>query len=359
VADKWVWVPDFQVTVNGTDLDQKNEAKVVEVVYNDHVDMVDFFTVRLGLVDNAVGKPEWIDDAVYKQGGKVRVKMGHEGHALKTMIDGEITGVQAFFSSRGPETLVLQGFDRLHRLRRGRKTRTFLRMTDSDIAGKIAGEHGLSLEGEVTTAKYEHVYQNNLTDLDFLRQRAARIHYEVEVANTTLHFRKSQEGRTKVATLTWGDPDDEDLVSFSVRLSAANQVSEVSVLGWSPKDKKEIVGRARVGDEAARMAGSKSGGQATTTAFGAAKTYVVDHPIYDQKDADALARARFNEISLHYITGEGVCIGNPDVRAGEVVELKGLGQRFSGLYYVVSSNHICGRGAGGYRTEFTVRRNTE
>ena len=234
-----------------------------------------------------------------------------------------------------------------------------MNMTDTQIAEKIAGEHGLSLEGDQTQARHDHVWQNNLTDLDFLRQRAARIHYEVEVANTTMYFRKSQEGRAKVATLTWGDPDDEDLVSFSVRLSAANQVNEVSVVGWSPKDKKEIVGRARVGDEAARMGGSSSGGQATTTAFGAVKTYVVDHPIIGQRDADALAKARFNELSLHYITGDGVCIGNPDVRAGEVVELKGLGRRFSGLYYVVSSNHVCGRGAGGYRTEFTVRRNTE
>jgi len=106
------------------------------------------------------------------------------------------------------------------------------------------------------------------------------------------------------------------------------------------------------------MAGSNSGGQSATGAFGSVKTVVVDHPISDQREADALARARFNELSLSYITGDGVCIGNPDIRAGEVDELKGFGRRFSGLYYVVSSNHVCGRGAGGYQTEFSVRRNT-
>ena len=358
MSDTWVWVPAFQVTVNGQDLDQKDEAKPIEVVYNDNVDATDFFSVRLGLVDNATAKVDWIDDALYKEGGKVRIKMGHEGRAVKTMIEGEITGVEVLFSSRGPETLVLQGYDRHHRLRRGRKSRTFQNMTDSDIAQRIASDQGLTLRGDSTSVRYDHVYQNNLSDFDLLSMRAARIGYEVEVENTTLYFRKSQEARSKVTTLKWGEPGDDELISFSPRLSTANQVSEVTVRGWNPKEKKEIVGTAKVGDETTRMAGSVSGGQSATSAFGTVKTVVVDHPIFDQREADALAKARFNELSLDYIAGEGVCIGNPDIRAGEVIEVKGFGRRFSGLYYVVSSNHVCGRGGGGYRTEFSVRRNT-
>lgn len=358
MGDTSVWVPAFQVTVNGSDLDQKDEAKPIEVVYNDNLDAADYFSVRLGLVDDAVGKPDWIDDPLYKEGGKVRIKMGHEGRAVKTMIEGEITAVEVSFSSRAPEMLVLQGYDRHHRLRRGRKSRTFQRMTDWDIAQKIAGEHGLSLRGDRTSVRSDHVYQNNLTDFDFLRMRAARIGYEVVIENTNLYFRKSQEARSKITTLKWGEPGDDELISFSPRLSTANQVSEVTVRGWSPKEKKEIVGRARVGDETTRMAGSVSGGQSATSAFGAVKTVVVDHPIFDQRDADTLAKAKFNELSLDYIAGDGLCIGNPDIRAGEVIEVKGFGRRFSGLYYVVSSNHVCGRGGGGYRTEFSVRRNT-
>jgi uncharacterized protein len=358
VADTWIWVPNFEVTINGMDLEQKEEANVIEVVYNDNVGAADLFSIRLGLVERYRDKPEWIDDALYREGSKVRIKMGYQGKALKTMVEGEITAVEVYFSSTGPETLYLQGYDRLHRLRRGRKRRTFIRQSDWDIAQKIAGEHGLSLRGDSTTVKFEHVYQNNVTDLDFLLQRAARINYEVVVENTTLYFRKSQETRSKVATLKWGDPEDHELISFSPRLSTADQVSEVTVRGWNPKEKTEIVGRAKVGDETTKMAGSRSGGQSATAAFGDVKTMEVDHPIFSQEEADALARARFNELSLGYITGDGVCVGNPAIRAGEVIELTGLGRRFSGLYYVVASNHVCGRGAGGYRTEFSVRRNT-
>jgi phage protein D len=58
---------------------------------------------------------------------------------------------------------------------------------------------------------------------------------------------------------------------------------------------------------------------------------------------------------VDFITGEGTAIGNTDIRAGEVVELNGLGKRFSGLYYVTSSTHEVG--PKGYRTRFNVGRN--
>jgi phage protein D len=58
---------------------------------------------------------------------------------------------------------------------------------------------------------------------------------------------------------------------------------------------------------------------------------------------------------VDFITGEGTAIGNTDIRAGRVIELRKLGQRFSGLYYVTSSTHRVDQ--NGYITQFTVERN--
>jgi phage protein D len=63
-------------------------------------------------------------------------------------------------------------------------------------------------------------------------------------------------------------------------------------------------------------------------------------------------------MALGFITGEGVAIGNTDLRAGTVVKFAGLGQRFSGSYYVTSTVHTYSPSRG-YRTEFSVRRNAE
>ena len=61
-----------------------------------------------------------------------------------------------------------------------------------------------------------------------------------------------------------------DLLEFSPRLSSAGQVTEVIVRGWDPKEKKEVIGRAGLGDEETRMGGQQSGDALADSAFGAA-----------------------------------------------------------------------------------------
>jgi phage protein D len=74
------------------------------------------------------------------------------------------------------------------------------------------------------------------------------------------------------------------------------------------------------------------------------------------EEAELLARGRFNDLAFGFVTGEGTCIGNPLVTAGTVVELKELGARFSGAYYVTSSTHTVSTRKG-YTSHFSVRRN--
>ena len=59
--------------------------------------------------------------------------------------------------------------------------------------------------------------------------------------------------------------------------------------------------------------------------------------------------------AMSYITGRGSCNGNPDLMARMVIELKGLGRRFSGKYYITSATHTIS--TSGYRTDFEVKRN--
>ncbi|WP_317615778.1 hypothetical protein, partial [Phormidesmis priestleyi] len=131
---------------------------------------------------------------------------------------------------------------------------------------------------------------------------------------------------------------------------------EVAVRGWNLKDKKEIVGQARRGDEVSTMGGQTSGAAIAETAFGAAVARVGDRPVRTQAEADQLAKARFNHDVLTLIKGEGVCHGYPLLRAGKVIKIDGIGQRFSGKYYVTAASHRYS--SRGYYTHFTVQRNS-
>ncbi len=69
-----------------------------------------------------------------------------------------------------------------------------------------------------------------------------------------------------------------------------------------------------------------------------------------------MALGQFQELAIAYITGEGICQGNPHLRAGKVIEIAGVGRRFMGLYYITNVEHNYSRDQG-YKTAFTVRRN--
>jgi uncharacterized protein len=127
------------------------------------------------------------------------------------------------------------------------------------------------------------------------------------------------------------------------------------VQGWNPKTREAIAGTARAGDETTLMAGSTLGVKLSERAFFATAAPITDRPVASAGEATQMARARFNDMAMDFVTGEGKATGDPAIRAGSVVELTGLGKRFSGLYYVTCSNHVVG--AAGYVTTFTVARN--
>ena len=76
--------------------------------------------------------------------------------------------------------------------------------------------------------------------------------------------------------------------------------------------------------------------------------------VIDPDDAENIAKARYNLILAEFIMGQGKCAGNPAIRAGKTIEIKGLGDRISGVYYIISTVHSIKKGV--YNTSFKVRR---
>jgi len=223
-------------------------------------------------------------------------------------------------------------------------------MKDSDIVAKIASESGLTPQVEETKTVQSYLFQNNQSNYDFLLERAERLGYEVAVQEKKLLFRPSQAGKGAEITLEYG----VDLDRLSLLLNTLTKGSEVEVRGWDPKAKKEITAKAASGSEASLMGGKQSGLQLAESSFEASPIAVTNQVITDAAEAEDLAKAKYNLSLSDFITGEGKCSGNPLIRAGKNIEIKGIGLRFSGLYNVVSSIHSIG--TDGYTTEFKVKR---
>ena len=341
----------FDFLVGGTPLGAEDAAHVDTVEVDHEAGLPGMFAVRLVGTDDLGSELPWVDDARFAVGAPAELKLGYQGD-LATVIVGEITGLEPEFRLDRPPSLTVRGFDRLHRLQRGRRTRTFLQQKDSDVASQIANDAGLTPQVEDSEVTHDYLLQANQTDLDFLRQRALRINYEIAVDDRTLLFRPVKNAEGASATLTLG----AELAEFLPRLSALGQTGEVEVKGWSVKDKEAIVGRAQSGDEGSTMEGQETGPAQADAAFGAATRSLSVWPSLVQAEADQQAKAVFNERALRFVTGEGACGGRTDVKVGAVIQIASVGTRFSGPYYVTAVSHRY-TAAGGYDTRFTVRRN--
>lgn len=338
--------PAYKIFVDGTEIGVEVYAAILAVAVDYSLDVSDMFMITLS--DNDLS---FINNLPFKFGSEIRIDMGHLDQ-LATMLVGEVTALEPEFPENGPVHLVVRGYDRMFRLWQKKRSRSFMKMKDSDIASQIASDNGLKAQVDATSEVHQYVYQNNQSDMAFLFERARRINYEVYIDNKNLYFRKPQSTGAKVLTFKRG----ENLKNFAARLTGSGQVSQVIVRGWDPRSKKEIIGKAKSGDEHTTLGGKESATKLSETAFGQTETVVVDRPIHSQAEADALARARFNELSMSFISAEGGCLGTPELRAGKVVEILGVGDMFEGLYYVSRARHYL-KGPG-YLTHFDLQRNS-
>ena len=145
---------------------------------------------------------------------------------------------------------------------------------------------------------------------------------------------------------------DNELSEFRAQLSAAGQVNQTTVREWDVKKKAAIVG---ISKDSVLMGGSNSGAKLSKKSFGEAKAQITRQPVMSTEEANQLANAGFAASALSLIQGEGRCQGRADLKAGAVVEIKGIGKRFSGPYYITVVNHRYD--ADGYSANFTAWRN--
>jgi phage protein D len=336
-----ITVSQVDIKVGGSPLDETTMNLLQEAVVEQNSHLPHMFVLRFRDPDMKL-----IDDAKFDTSKEVEItaEKADSGDQIP-LIKGEITAIEPEFREGMILDLVIRGFDKSHRMVREVKSRSFLNKKDSQLAQEIASEHGLSPQVEATSTVYDHIYQHNQSDLTFLVHRAWRIGYECFVDDGKLYFRKPPASGTAIS-LEWGT----DLVTFYPSLTVAEQVDEVVVRGWDMKAQKAIVGKASKGKLYPSI--NVKDGATQGKAFGTGKKTIVDLPVVSQAEADTLAAARLNEISGAFIQARGVALRRPDIKAGQHVELKNLGDRFSGKYLVTNARHIYE--AGGLTCEFEV-----
>lgn len=289
---------------------------------------------------------EWVDSEKLKIGAEIEVALsagGAEGNVFK----GEVTSIEPEFTPDEFSSVLIRCYDKSHRLMRKRSSRTFLEMSDSDIVKKIVGESGLGVQADSTATVHEFLLQDNLSDYEFLQQRARYTGCIMKMDGPTLKFKKRSAFSDDAPDLRLG----VELFEFRPRLTGVSQPDSVQVKGWDYKKKQVFVGQASSSALVPKV-GSDAGHTAANRAFGATGPWAVAGlPSAGQSDADGVAQAILDVARTGDVHAFGVAFGDPRLLAGKYVTVKDIGTRFGGKYFITRARHRWEtRGSTGYRT---------
>lgn len=355
------YVPAFQVVLVNRLLNKAVVHDILQVSYKDDIQQIDSFEITINNWDAEMRRFKYSDQHLFDPGKQLELWMGYFGQdPLRLMIKGEITSLRPTFPASGQPTLAISGQNALHRFRGEQKSRAYMEVTDGDMAREIGNRLDVTVEtNEVAEReKYKYVLQENQYDLVFLMERAQRIGCEIVIAEkgikarsekSLLRFVPSDQVQRPTYHLTYG----RSLIEFQPELTTANQVNEVVVRGWDAKNKKKFEGVARRNQSRTRSLDQRQGEQGIQKSFEQRKEIIAKKPINSQQEADTMAQEAMEKMIKDTVKGRGSTVGLPDLRAGSVLLIDGLGERFSGHYYVSSTTHTIGE--SGYTTQFECR----
>jgi phage protein D len=299
-------------------------------------------------------------------------------------------------SVKGATQLTVEAQDKGVLLHKVSVSRTFDNLTRSQVVARIAKEHGFGSERrdiQDTEITYESIVQSAQTDAQFLKKLADQEGFEFYVDRDGLHWHERRLDQKPVRSLQYFlPPDVGDVLSFNLDNDINAKPGKVVVRGRNPithKDVEEVaddgtVDRTTLAStpeilaspepvevfnpetlesnvetyhdsptrrHSARADAGTPGRAPPPAATGSAA--VVPTTETGNKAAKREASGMFKRTQQSAVQLTLKIIGDPQIDAKSIVEVRGLGVRFSGKYYVSSSKHTIS--SSGYTQELKTK----
>ena len=362
------YAPNFKVIVDGKELDETTHGDILDLNVTMDIENLTSFDLTVNNWDDKSFDFKYSDTTTFDIGKRVDIQMGYADQ-LRFMASGLIQTLSPRFPESGPPTLSVSGVDRRVKLRDRKPgpkdVKQFVKKADWQIAQVIAERNGLKAQVTQKGEVHPLVVQKNQDDVTFLMERAKRIDFDFYLrvhpvtGKDELFFVSPTDNRDGRRALIYVFEWGKNLINYSTQLTLNKQVASVTVTGWDPARKQKVTYKATQKDLPEAKSSGTNGPKAAGERLADRQDFVVDQPVLSAQEARDLAISQLRERAYQFLTGSGRVIGLPDMRPGDLVELRGLGQRFSGppnkpiQYYIKKVTHTIG--GSGYQSQFEVR----
>ncbi len=186
--------------------------------------------------------------------------------------------------------------------------------------------------------------KEQLDDFTYLRMLAERYCMSLLCVNGELIFDNVISNSSPIITLS----ATKDLLTFSRRMSLGGQAGSVTVWGRDV-NQKFIQGTA----SSVSIGGSgKSAAQAAPKFAKAVRREYCEY-VRTEQECKALAQSRLDSLALEFVSGQGSCLGIPELIPGRYVTIDGLDGDSEGSYFISKVHHNFNE--DGYITTFEIK----
>lgn len=340
--------PAFEITLGGKEL-SRAKATVTELEVELNADGTAggcSFSIE-GLYDYE--QSSWNSEiaSLVEVGAELTVKAGYV--KKEEVFYGYVDDYAMEFSPEGAPRIQVSGIDGLGYLMSCRQPLYAGQRKAAEIIKSVlnkAVSAGFARSVTVGSLKdYEvPLVKEQLDDWRYLQLMAQRYGASLMVVDGEMVFDTTMSNTKEILTLTMG----VGLERFCKRVSLAHQVGEVEIYGRDVNQKPihAAVNTVTVGE------GSKSAAQ-IVSAFKKASLREYSEFARTEEECRKLAQNRLNGIAMGFVSGDGQCVGIPELIPGRYLKIDGSDKSINGLYYLTKVRHVFSE--EGYHTAFEFK----
>ena len=299
------------------------------------------FNLNLPLELDKRGKWSFVDESRWRPWAKVQIEAGF-GNSFKEIFRGFITHIVPHFKAEVADSfLAIRGLDATAAMNTQEKLKSWPNQKDSDIAGQIFSNYSLIPVVTATSVVYTQTISTIVqreTDIRFLKRLAQRNGYECFVEAGKGFFRPPDLRSPPQKVLAAHFGDDTNLAGFQAEVNATRPAT-VEMNQFDPLTREERNAKAQTVDwrQLGKTPALSVYSSPVKTGLQFARNGVAAFP----QQMQAMTQAMTNENGW-LVEAEGEILSElygAVLRPRRLVTIKGVGERFSGVYYVTNVRH--------------------
>ena len=317
------------------------ETAVVSIAVHKEVNKVSWS--KIVIQDGDVSKEDFEVSNLdtFKPGTEIEIKAGYHSDE-ETIFKGIVIRHGIRIIRDRHSLLEVECKDVAVKLTAGKKNKYFTDdagLKDTDVIEQILNDHSVAndVTADPSDASHKEIVQYYSTDWDFIVNRAEISGKLVMPDDGTVKVKKPDFAQQPALLLQYGG----NILDLEITMDAASQYSSVTASGWSYANQElsEQEAQSPTIQEEGNISSSDLAGVLGLDA------YKLFHSgkIEDQ-ELRGWASSLLLKSKLSKIKGRVKFLGFADVKAGSLVELQGVGDRFNGIAFVSAVRHSIGEG---------------